>query len=125
MRKFHYNHETCQYEPIRLTPSRLVLRLFLFVGSALIMSVGFSYLYEDYYLKFREKSRLRIENEGLKFYYGKLESEMNALQEELLSLRERDDYVYRVIFESEPVPETVRKAGVGGSQRYKDPTDKD
>jgi hypothetical protein len=33
-------------------------------------------------------------------------------------LQDRDDNIYRVIFESEPIPSSVRKAGFGGANRY-------
>jgi len=33
-------------------------------------------------------------------------------------LQERDDHIYRVIFEAEPVPSTVRMAAFGGADRY-------
>ena len=33
-------------------------------------------------------------------------------------LQERDDNIYRVIFEAEPIPSTVREAGIGGVDRY-------
>jgi murein DD-endopeptidase MepM/ murein hydrolase activator NlpD len=36
----------------------------------------------------------------------------------LTDLADRDDNIYRVIFEAEPVPNNVRKAGFGGTDRY-------
>ena len=33
-------------------------------------------------------------------------------------MEKRDDNIYRVIFESEPIPASVRKAGYGGAERY-------
>jgi murein DD-endopeptidase MepM/ murein hydrolase activator NlpD len=36
------------------------------------------------------------------------------------SLQERDDNIYRVIFETKPLPETIRNAGTGGVDKYKD-----
>ena len=35
-------------------------------------------------------------------------------------LQERDDNIYRVIFESEPVSSDLRNAGIGGADRYAD-----
>ena len=35
------------------------------------------------------------------------------------ALQERDDNIYRVIFEADPIPSTIRQAGVGGTDRYK------
>ena len=38
----------------------------------------------------------------------------------LNNLEERDDNVYRIIFEAEPIPSTIRQAGIGGINRYKE-----
>ena len=43
---------------------------------------------------------------------------MNRTQAVLDDLQDRDDNIYRVIFETEPVPSSVRKAGFGGADRY-------
>jgi murein DD-endopeptidase MepM/ murein hydrolase activator NlpD len=33
-------------------------------------------------------------------------------------LQDRDDNIYRVIFEAEPIPKSIREAGIGGVDRY-------
>jgi murein DD-endopeptidase MepM/ murein hydrolase activator NlpD len=43
----------------------------------------------------------------------------------LSNLHERDDNVYRVIFEADPIPSSIRSAGVGGVNRYKSLIDAD
>ena len=42
---------------------------------------------------------------------------MNQVQTVLNDLQDRDDNIYRVIFEAEPIPNSVRQAGFGGSDR--------
>ena len=34
-------------------------------------------------------------------------------------MQERDDNIYRVIFETDPIPNSIRIAGFGGVNRYK------
>ena len=41
------------------------------------------------------------------------------LDEVLADLQERDDNIYRVIFEADPIPNSIREAGFGGANRYK------
>jgi murein DD-endopeptidase MepM/ murein hydrolase activator NlpD len=36
----------------------------------------------------------------------------------LAELQQRDDNIYRVIFESDPIPSSIRKAGFGGANKY-------
>jgi murein DD-endopeptidase MepM/ murein hydrolase activator NlpD len=38
----------------------------------------------------------------------------------LADMQDRDDNIYRVIFEAEPIPNSIRKAGFGGVDRYKE-----
>jgi murein DD-endopeptidase MepM/ murein hydrolase activator NlpD len=40
------------------------------------------------------------------------------MQNLLADMQERDDNIYRVIFEADPIPATVRQAGYGGVDRY-------
>jgi len=61
---------------------------------------------------------LRKENQELKLHYDILDKEMAGVKDMLFALKERDDNVYRVIFEAEPIPENVRAAGTGGSVMY-------
>ena len=43
---------------------------------------------------------------------------MNLAEKVLYDLEDRDDNIYRVIFESEPLPKTMRYGGSGGSDKY-------
>jgi murein DD-endopeptidase MepM/ murein hydrolase activator NlpD len=49
-----------------------------------------------------------------------LNKKMKQVQTVLNDLQDRDDNIYRVIFESDPIPSSIRNAGFGGSDRYKD-----
>jgi murein DD-endopeptidase MepM/ murein hydrolase activator NlpD len=43
---------------------------------------------------------------------------LNQMQKLMDELSDRDDNIYRVIFEAEPIPRSVRQAGYGGIDRY-------
>ena len=45
---------------------------------------------------------------------------MNQVSAILADLQNRDDNIYRTIFEAEPIADNIRKAGYGGQDRYKD-----
>jgi len=45
---------------------------------------------------------------------------MNQVSAILENMQNRDDNIYRTIFEAEPIPDNIRKAGFGGEDRYKD-----
>jgi murein DD-endopeptidase MepM/ murein hydrolase activator NlpD len=50
--------------------------------------------------------------------YQNLNRKMDQLKIVLADIQQRDDNIYRMIFESEPIPQTVRQAGTGGINRY-------
>ena len=51
--------------------------------------------------------------------YELLNSQLNQVELVLDDLQRRDDNIYRVIFEAEPIASSIRKAGFGGVNRYK------
>ena len=63
---------------------------------------------------------MRKENQELETHFEILNKEVNVAYKMLENLEERDDNIYRIIFEAEPIPSTIRQAGVGGINRYKE-----
>ena len=62
--------------------------------------------------------RLRKENKLLQTQYEVLSLRLNSALEVLEDLQQRDENLYRAIFQAESIPESVRKAGFGGTNRY-------
>ena len=54
----------------------------------------------------------------MRFQYDVLNDRMEDLGKVMNDLQDRDDNIYRVIFEAEPIPGSTRKAGFGGADRY-------
>lgn len=117
--KYYYDTETCKYERIKVTKWDIFLNTLGFLTVSLIMGIGLLFLYTSYF-ELPQLSRLRKENQELLAYYEILEKEMNEANKMLTALQERDDNVYRIIFEAEPIPYSIRSAGVGGVEKYKD-----
>lgn len=44
---------------------------------------------------------------------------MDQIQDVLTNVEERDNNIYRLYFEANPIPEEQRKAGFGGINRYR------
>lgn len=116
--KYYYDTESCKYERVKVSSWDVVLNLLGFFSLALMLSFGIFYIYTTNF-KSPYESRLEKENEELMFYYDLLQQEMTDVSKMLSSLQERDDNVYRAIYEAEPIPSSIRNAGVGGSNRYK------
>lgn len=117
--KYYYDTETCKYERVRVSTWDVLLNLLGFLTVAILISVGLLFAFNKYFESPKELS-LRKENEELQYHYQVLENEMNDVSSMIESLKERDDNVYRVIFEAEPIPGSIRQAGAGGADKYKD-----
>lgn len=121
--KYYYDTESCKYERVKVSTWDIVLNSLGFLSFSLILAVGIFYTY-NLYFQSPVEARLEKENEELKYYYELLQNEMVEASDMLSSLQERDDNVYRVIFEAEPIPASIRDAGVGGTNRYREITNK-
>ncbi len=65
-----------------------------------------------------KEMRLQKENADLLAEYNILNMEIDRLGTVIQELENRDDNIYRVIFEAEPIASTIRHAGSGGSSKY-------
>lgn len=121
--KYYYDTESCKYERVKVSTWDMILNLLGFFCIALIMAIGIFFLSNKYF-KSPIVAQLEKENQELNFYYDLITQEIDHANEMLSSLQERDDNIYRVTFEAEPIPNSIRNAGVGGTNRYKDMLDK-
>ncbi len=113
-----YNPNTLDYE--RVYPSTKE-RLF----SALRhLSAGIAAGIAAFFVMMRlvdspQEFQLRKENKLLQTQYEVLDLRLTNALEILEDLQQRDENLYRAIFQAESIPESVRKSGFGGTNRYK------
>ena len=55
----------------------------------------------------------------MKINYKLLNKKVDLLSGVLDAIEERDNNLYRIYFNAEPIPQDVRNAGFGGVNRYK------
>lgn len=115
--KYHYNTKTLQYERYVEPWTKKLLRILYILASGAVFS-GVVILFTFRYLRSPNEQKYAREAENLKLNYKILEDRVHQLEEVLNELEERDDDIYRVIFEAEPIPDDIRKAGFGGVNRY-------
>ena len=117
--KYYYNKETCQYEVVKLRKREILLKYLGFF--TLVLACSFLLIsFYDTYFESPKTILLKKENEELKTHFEILNEEIKLSNKMLSNLQERDDNVYRIIFEAEPIPSSIRKAGIGGVEKYKD-----
>ena len=116
--KYYYDTETCKYERVKVSTWDVILNLLGFLSVALMLAIGIVLIYNTYFESPKE-ALLSKENNELRFHYDILEDNITDVNKMVIALQERDDNVYRTIFEAEPIPSTIRQAGVGGAERYR------
>lgn len=119
--KYYYDTESLAYKKIRPKKGRKFGYTLLFlVSAALFGFLCFVILLNTPYFE-TPKDRLQArEIENMKLRYALLDKKMEQLDEVLASIEERDNNLYRIYFNSSPIPTEQRKAGFGGVNRYKD-----
>ena len=84
------------------------------VFSGIIMIVVFFQFFDS-----PKEKRLIREKSDLISQYDILSKNVEEINIVLQDMQDRDDNIYRVIFEADPIPTSIRKAGFGGVNRYK------
>mgnify|MGYP005844887563 CR=1 FL=1 len=116
--KYRFNTKSLTYERVKLTPREIILRVLSYLATGLVFSTVVIVLAYRFLDSPKEKQLLR-ENENLKIQYDILNKRVDLLADVLEDLQQRDDNIYRVILEAEPIADDIRKAGFGGVNRYK------
>jgi murein DD-endopeptidase MepM/ murein hydrolase activator NlpD len=117
--KYYYNTQSLRYEKYEVSLKTRVLRAVGFVSSALVFALIIMALAYTYLDSPKEKA-LKREISELQLQYENLNDQLNQMQKVLADIQDRDDNIYRVIFEAEPIPSSVRQAGSGGVSRYRE-----
>lgn len=116
--KYYYDTDTCRYERIERSRWEMFLNTLGMLMLACVIAIGIVVFYMEFFDSPKEAT-LRKENEELKLYQEVMEKDLRQISQMMHVLQDRDDNVYRIIFEAEPIPSTIRQAGVGGTDRYK------
>ena len=115
--KYRFNSKSLTYEKVK-TSFKVG---FLYVLSYLVTGIVFAtitIILSRQFLPSPSEKKQNRELEVLKLQYELLDTKMNLAEKVLYDLEDRDDNIYRAIFESEPLPKTIRYGGSGGSDKY-------
>lgn len=117
--KYRFNPETLNFERIRISGWRKLKRTLLALLPGLILGViGIFVAFQI--VDSPKEASLKRENQQLAVQYELVNKRLGEIENVLYDVQRRDDNVYRVIFEADPIPSSVRQAGFGGVNRYKD-----
>ncbi|MBN2636654.1 MAG: M23 family metallopeptidase [Prolixibacteraceae bacterium] len=116
-KKYKFNSDTLSYERIGISFREKITKLLAYFSSSLALALLIVIVILSAYETPRSKA-LKRENQLLLTQYELMQKDMDKVQQVLNELQQRDDNIYRVIFESDPIPSSVRRAGFGGSNSY-------
>lgn len=114
---YRFNEENLQYELIKPTFKSRLIRVLSMIFSGLFFAMLVLFISMNFFRSPKELIQQR-EIDQFKLQFSILNDRLERLDKVAQDLQERDDNIYRVIFEAEPVPEEIREAGMGGSDRY-------
>ncbi len=115
--KYHFNFKSLEIEKVKITLKEKVLKLLSVLAAGMVFSAVVILLAYNFFNSPKEKM-LRRENEQLTLQIELFNSKLDKISTVLNDLQNRDDNIYRVIFESDPIPNSIRKAGFGGVDKY-------
>lgn len=115
--RYTFNTRTLTYEEHKFTLGQKILKILFFVISSLAFSVLLIFLSFAFFSSPKERI-LEREVAQYELQYDIMNDRLVQMQKLMDELSDRDDNIYRVIFEAEPIPKSVRQAGYGGIDRY-------
>jgi len=116
--KYFYDPETLSYREIKKNTSTRLKLFFGFILSSL--SFGFLIVFvSSFFLESPNEKALKRELDNMQLQYTFLNQKLSEIEEVLSNIEERDNSIYRLYFEANPIPEAQRLQGFGGVNRYK------
>jgi len=117
--KYYYDSETLSYKKIERKRGRAIKYTLVFTLASALFGFLFVFIAGQFVESPREKA-LKRELQNMQLQFELLNKKMENAEIVLNNIAERDNNIYRVYFEANPIPEEQRRAGFGGINRYKD-----
>ncbi|WP_460218073.1 M23 family metallopeptidase [Psychroserpens sp. MEBiC05023] len=115
--KYYYDSETLSYRKIERKKGKTIKYGFLFLLASALFGFLFVFMASQFVESPRERE-LKRELANLELQYDLLNKRVENAFAALESVEERDNNIYRLYFEANPIPEEQRRAGFGGVNRY-------
>ncbi len=115
--KYVFNPKTLSFDKFKEPFLSRLGRAVLFLLATFIFALAIVMLVFYFFGSPKERRQAR-EIEYLRLQYQILDDKLDEMQTVMDELQDRDNNVYRAIFEAEPVPTEVRKSGYSNKNRY-------
>ena len=115
--KFHFNPETLSYEQIEHSIAHWLKQVAIHAVSGLSLGIIFFFIFVST-IQSPEEKELIQEKAHMEAQYKVLEKQFHEVQYVLTDLQERDDNLYRVVFQADPIPLSVRRGSSANTEYY-------
>ncbi len=115
--KYRFNKKSLTFDRVQTTFRKRLLYFFTHLSTGLVFAAVVLVLAYNFIDSPKEKAQKR-EIEQMMLQYRILNDQLDRVIRIVKDLQDRDDNIYRVIFEAEPIPSQIREAGIGGIDRY-------
>jgi murein DD-endopeptidase MepM/ murein hydrolase activator NlpD len=114
---FQFNPKSLIYERVYISLGQKIWivckQLFIGIGMGVILFGIATYAFDS-----PREQQLKKDNKLLLTQYEVISRRIAENEKILSDLQQRDDLLYRAIFNADPVPEAIRRPGFGGTNRY-------
>lgn len=114
---YHFNPKTLTYEKVKLSFKHLFKRIAWVFASGVAFALVFVWI-AFYFIDSPKVKILEKENNELKAEVDNLSSRIDVMAAALADIEDRDDNVYRNVFEADPVPASERYPLLVEDTRY-------
>ncbi len=115
--KYIFNHKTLSYEKFKLSLPKRIVRVLLVLLSIAGGAFLFAILLYTFFQSPKEKMQAR-ELEFMKLQYEMLNDRLDDMEVLVTDMEKRDNDLYRVMFEADPISASVRRSGFSDIDRY-------
>ena len=116
--KYYYDPESLSYRKIERKKRKTFSFIVMFLLAAGLFGFMFVFIAGHYFESPKEKA-LNRELQNAQLQFELLNKKMDEAEIVLNNIADRDNNIYRVYFEANPIPGEQRRAGFGGVNRYK------
>jgi murein DD-endopeptidase MepM/ murein hydrolase activator NlpD len=119
--KYKFNTKSLTYEKVTVSFFKRLWQALSYLATGLVFATIAIFIAYNYFdLNSPKERHLKREIAELNLQIVLMNTRMSEVSEVLDDIQERDNNIYRTIFEAEPIPISIRKAGFGGVERYKE-----
>ncbi len=116
---YKYNPSTLSYERIYPSLGARIWSVCKYLLASLLFGAGIFLLFYHFFESPREK-KLRADNEQMATQYRILSHRLDEALEVMSDVQQRDDNLYRIVMQANPIGSEARNAGIDNDSHYRE-----